>query len=239
MGSSRLPGKAMIEVVGKPLLGHIIDRVKLAEKLDKVVVCTSTSPENDVIESYCLDNNISCFRGQEQDVTARMIDAFKHYGASVGVTIFGDCPLVDPKIIDEIVTCYLEKSDRYDFVGNDLETSYPPGMEVEAFSIDAFTQAASEVSEDAIREHGTLVLRGRPEKYRLLNISAPSHLARPELEIEVDEAIDLNVVEAIIGALGAGKEVDLRCIIRYLDSEPRLRDSNQAVSRRWKDFRDS
>lgn len=235
MDSTRLPGKAMIEIAGKPMLGHIITRVQLAELVDEVVVCTSRNENNNVIEQYCSDINVSCFRGDESDVSARMLDALLYHQATIGVTIFGDCPLVDPNIIDQVVKTYLATD--YDFVGNDLKTTYPPGMEAEAFSVEVFSKAISCTSDISIREHGTLVLRGAPEKYKLHNIEAPAHLNRPELEIEVDEAIDINVVEPVIRRLGTGRDVDLSLIIDFLDENPELIDINQSVSRRWKAFR--
>ncbi|MFT5716058.1 MAG: spore coat polysaccharide biosynthesis protein SpsF (cytidylyltransferase family) [Oleiphilaceae bacterium] len=235
MGSTRLPGKAMIEIAGKPMLGHIISRVQQAKLVDEVVVCTSVSTDNDVIEKYCSDINVSCFRGNESDVSTRMLDALSFHNATVGVTIFGDCPLVDPNIIDQVVDHYLTSD--YDFVGNDLKTTYPPGMEAEAFSVDIFAKAISCTPELSIREHGTLVLRGAPHKYKLHNIDAPAHLNRPELEIEVDEAVDIEVIEPIISRLGTGRDVDLAVIIKFLDENSDLIDINQSVSRRWKSFR--
>lgn len=235
MDSIRLPGKAMIKIAGKPILGHIISRVQQAKLVDEVVVCTSVSQNNDVIEQYCSSINVSCFRGDESDVSTRMLDALLFHNATVGVTVFGDCPLVDPSIIDQVVKCYMASD--YDFVGNDLKTTYPPGMEAEAFSVDIFAKAINRTPELSVREHGTLVLRGAPEKYKLYNIAAPAHLNRPELEIEVDEAIDIEVIEPIISRLGTGRDVDLAAIIDFLDENPSLISVNQSVSRKWKLFR--
>ncbi len=235
MGSTRLPGKAMMEIAGKPMLGHIIDRVNQALLIDEVVVCTSVSKDNDLIESYCQDMNVRCFRGNETDVSTRMLDALKFHDATIGVTIYGDCPLVDSEIIDQVIRHYTNSN--YDFVGNDLKTTYPPGMEAEVFSVETFEKAVHRTPDVGIREHGTLVLRANPQEYNLYNIEAPKHLNRPELEIEIDEAIDIKVIEPIISRLGTGKEVNLEKIIRFFDDNVKLIHINQAVLRRWKLFR--
>ncbi|NVK73369.1 MAG: glycosyltransferase family protein [Oceanospirillaceae bacterium] len=235
MGSSRLPGKPMISIAGKPLLGHIISRVKQAKLIDEVVVCTSITKDNDVIEKYCDLNSVICYRGDENDVSTRMLSALLANKATVGVTIFGDCPLVDPNIIDQVINCY--SASDYDFVGNDLKTTYPPGMEVEAFSVEAFHRAVENTPDLKIREHGSLVLRNFPDKYKLFNIEAPAHLKRPDLEIEVDEADDIKVIEPIISNLGTNRYVDLERIINFLDDNPNLIKINQSIFRKWKKFR--
>src|SRR5262249_47334818 len=108
MGSSRLPGKALREVAGKPLLGHLLDRLALARRLDGIVVATSVRAENDAIEAYCGSRQIPCFRGDEDDVLGRMLGALRAHDAAVGVEVFGDCPLIDPAIVDQFVDLFTQ-----------------------------------------------------------------------------------------------------------------------------------
>ncbi len=103
MGSSRLPGKVMKKIMGKPVLGYLIERVKRSKLIDNLVIATSLNSENDVIESFCDKIEIPCFRGSENDVMDRILNALLSRDADVGVEIFGDCPLIDPDIIDIIV----------------------------------------------------------------------------------------------------------------------------------------
>jgi spore coat polysaccharide biosynthesis protein SpsF (cytidylyltransferase family) len=225
----------MINIAGKPLLEHIICRVKQAKLVDEVVVCTAITKDNDVIEKYCALNGVICYRGDENDVSTRMLSALLANKATVGVTIFGDCPLVDPNIIDLVINCY--STSDYDFVGNDLKTTYPPGMEVEAFSVDVFNRAVENTPDLKIREHGSLVLRSFPDKYKLFNVEAPSYQNRPDLEIEVDEIEDIEVITQIISHLGTDSDIDLDKIIKFLDDNPYLIKINQSIFRRWKTFR--
>ncbi|MBU4332847.1 MAG: glycosyltransferase family protein, partial [Candidatus Omnitrophica bacterium] len=198
MGASRFPGKVMKEILGKPVLGYLLERVKRSELINDIVVATSINRENDVIEEYCNENDFACFRGSEEDVLGRSLGALKSVNADVGVEIFGDGPLIDPKIIDHIVQVYLENEDKYDFVSNDLETTYPPGMELEVYSVKSLEDADKSTLDLAIREHGTLFIRQNPNVYRLFNIKAPEELNFPELEMELDTKEDFLVLENII-----------------------------------------
>ena len=101
MGSSRLPGKAMMDLLGKPVLGRLLERAERARSLDEVVVATSLNKRDDIIQEYCWESNILCFRGSENDVLGRILGALKSRSADIGVELFGDCPLIDPKIIDQ------------------------------------------------------------------------------------------------------------------------------------------
>ena len=237
MGSSRLPGKVLRPVLGKPLLGHLLDRLALCRRLDGVVVATSVRPENQAIADYCAARGTPCFRGDEDDVLGRMLGALESCSATVGVEVFGDCPLIDPALVDDCVGFYLDHRAHYDFVGNDLKTTFPPGMEVEVFSLAALADAGRRTGDPAIREHGTLFIRQNPELYRLFSIEAPPELRRPEVEIEVDTEEDLVVIAAVLERFADRPDVGLRDILAFLDANPEIRESNAAVARRWKQYR--
>jgi spore coat polysaccharide biosynthesis protein SpsF (cytidylyltransferase family) len=236
MGSSRLPGKVLHPVAGKPLLGHLLDRLALARRLDGVIVATSQRPENDAIEAYCRSRGTPCFRGDEDDVLGRMLGALRARNATVGVTVFGDCPLIDPAIVDHMVEVFQQAGGCYDFVGNDLRTTYPPGMEVEVYAMAAFEDSAQRCTDPAIREHGTLYIRQNPDRYRLCSVEAPPELHRPELELEIDTAEDLLVLGPVLEQFPAG--TPLAEVIAFLDAHPDLAAANRDVPRRWKEFRD-
>ncbi|MFH1132656.1 MAG: glycosyltransferase family protein [Pseudomonadota bacterium] len=238
MGSSRFPGKVMHLVAGKPLLGHLLDRLALSQRLDGIVVATAVGKENDVIEAYCTQRNSACFRGSENDVLDRTLKALQSLEATIGVEIFGDCPLIDPVIVDEIIHAFLTDPKNPDFVGNDMKTTYPPGMEVEVFKVSALEDAAKRISDPTIREHGTLFIRQNPSLYCIRNVEAPPKYQMPHLELEVDTEEDVFVVTAILEHFAGRSDFSLDEIIAFMKSRSDLSATNAAVPRRWKEFRE-
>lgn len=238
MGSSRFPGKVMHRVAGKPLLGHLLDRLLLSKRLDAIVVATAMSVENDVIESYCRSRCIPCFRGSEEDVLGRTLSALQSMEASVGVEVFGDCPLIDPAIVDELIDSFVNDSTDPDFVGNDLKTTYPPGMDVEVFKVSALADADRRTKDPSIREHGTLFIRQNPLLYNVRNVEAPPSQNRPELELEVDTPEDVHVITNILVNFSGDSNYTLDNLIAYMDAHPELAVVNASVPRRWKVFRE-
>jgi len=176
-----------------------------------------------------------------------MLGALRTQGATVGVEVFGDCPLIDPAIVDQMIGLYLDaaaqegtsqgEAGACDFVGNDLTTTWPPGMEVEVFSMAAFEDSDRRCRDPAIREHGTLFIRQNPGLYRLKNIEAPPAFHRPELELEVDTLEDVAVLEAVFNHFSGTPDFGLAALIAFLDADPTLAALNQNVPRRWKEFR--
>jgi len=239
MGSTRLPGKIMMDLMGKPVLQRLFERAKRSRLLDEIVVATSVGPKDDIIEGFCESTGISCFRGDEEDVLSRILGALKNHGADVGVELFGDCPLIDPGIIDQHVSFFLDNLGKYDFVGNDLKSTYPAGTEVEVYSVAALQDAASRTDDPEIREHGTLFIRQHPELYRLYNIEAPDELRYPEMEIELDTEEDLQVIEAIFKHfLDRGKpNFNTYDVVEFMLNNPQIQAINQKVERRWKQYR--
>jgi len=239
MGSSRYPGKVMHKVAGKPLLFHLVSRLKKSRLLDGIIIATSVNPENDVIASYCKDNSIACFRGDEDDVLERTLGALRKMNARVGVEVFGDCPLIDPVIVDMIIEAFLNDENDLDFVGNDLKTTFPPGMDVEVFKVSALQEAADRVTDLAIREHGTLFIRQNPSIFKVKNIEAQGKWRRPELELEVDTEEDIYVVSKIFEYFHAlnNENFGIDDIIEFMDGNPNIKKMNSEVPRRWKEAR--
>ena len=238
MGSSRLPGKVMRSVLSRPLLGYLLDRLRLSKTLDGIVVATSTAVENDVIVEFCRKERVACFRGSETDVLDRTLQSLKSMAATVGVEVFGDGPLIDPEIIDQVVDYYV-KNEGYDYVGNDLETTYPPGMEVEVFSTKALSDSSDRLPRsDPRREHGTLFIRQNPDIYKITNLEAPVRHHRPDLELEVDTSEDFQVIARVIEHFSGRADFALEEIIEFMDSNPEIANINRQVPRRWKQYRD-
>ena len=117
MGSGRLPGKTMVDLDGRPLLWHLINRLRQTSGIDEISVATSILKENDVIEDFCKNEKLFCYRGSEEDVLTRTLESLEAHDANVGVIVYGDNPLVDPFVVDEVIDFY-KVNREYDWVGN-------------------------------------------------------------------------------------------------------------------------
>lgn len=236
LGSSRLPGKVMKEICGQPVIGHLLDRLERCRYLDDIGVATSELPENDLIYDYCLSRNMPCFRGSEEDVLSRLLGSLQSLNADIGVVVFGDCPLIDPVIVDEMISAFKEDS-TLDFLGNDLKTTYPPGMDVEVFKTSTLKDSHQRATDPAIREHGTLFIRMNPSIYNLKNIEAPTGLNRPDILLGLDTVEDFELITAVLSFVSTSDNFSLKDIIEFLDRNPDIKNKNQQVHRRWKQYR--
>lgn len=233
MGSERLPGKSLREIIGRPILGHLLDRVRQTQGIDGLIVATPESGENDCIEAFCEREGVSSFRGSEDDVLGRMLGALEETKASIGIEVYGDGPLIDHAMIEECLGVFMNEG-PYDLVGNDMKGTYPSGMYTEVFSVAALRDSALRTDDPAVREHGTFFLRKHPDLYRVKNIEAEGSLRRPDIHLDVDTEEDCGVIAAIIGHFTPRSDFTLREIIEFLDTNPTIRESNAHIHRRWK-----
>ena len=235
MGSERLPGKSLIEIAGQPLMGHLIDRLQACHRLDGIVIATTDLAADDPIEEYADRRQVPCFRGAAEDVLDRITQASQSHEANICVVVYGDGPLIDPQIIDGAVEMFIE-SESVDFLGNDLKSTFPSGMEVEVMSMQALAMSHSLCQDIVMREHGTLFLRQHPNLFRVENFEAQGYQRRPDLYLEVDEPVDLPVVESITRHLQKQGSYALDTIIELVD-EQGLSRFNSHILRRWQQFR--
>ena len=238
MNSVRLPGKVMMHVLGKPLLGHLLDRVQLCPFIDEIVVAAPVSADNDCIQVYCEERGVLVFRGAEYDVLDRLLGACVWRDAHVGVMIFGDGPMIDPQIITEIVGTFLD-TQTFDWVGNDLLTSWPSGMEVEAFRVKALAEASSNCKDPEVREHSTLCIRQDGATYALHNVEPPPAFHRKDLSFEVDVDSDFQVVKTLLESFEGRADLSLGELISFMDRHPDLALSTRDIPRKWTKFRKS
>lgn len=189
MDSTRLPGKVLKEVLGKTLLEIELERIKRAELLDAIVVATTEKPTDRSIEEVCKLLDIPVFRGAEDDVLDRFYQAAKEQQAEVVVRLTADCPLIDPAIIDQVVTFYINNLPEYDYVSNTEARTFPRGMDVEVFSMEALEEAWQQSKKPEEREHVTpyiyrnrklfdigIVMRGTNEAKRRWTVDTPEDL---------------------------------------------------------------
>ena len=198
MGSTRLPGKVLMPILGIPMLGIMVDRVARAKLVDQTVVVTTTNSSDDQIVSFCKLNNIKCYRGSEQDVLARYFNAAVSYKASHIVRLTADCPLIDPKIIDLVIQKYL--SEEVDYVANTAPPpgSFPDGMDVEVFSFSALENAHKMANLPSEREHVTFHF-WKSGKFKTLRVENVEDLSKLRLTVDYDK--DFETVCRIFEAL--------------------------------------
>jgi spore coat polysaccharide biosynthesis protein SpsF len=153
MGSTRLPGKVMMEAAGKPLLGHLMERLSLASTLDVEIVATTVNPADDVIAGYCAANRIPVFRGSEADVLDRYYQAAKAFDLSYVVRVTSDSPLADPALIDEGVAFFMKNRDRFDLVTNRHPITHADGLDFDVMSMAGLEHAWRHATEPHQREH--------------------------------------------------------------------------------------
>jgi spore coat polysaccharide biosynthesis protein SpsF len=231
MASSRLPGKVLLEVNGKPILGHLIARLRTVPSIDEIVLATTTNSSDDQLVSFAINSGIKHFRGSEEDVLERVIGAAEFVKAEIIVEITGDCPIIDPEIVEQAIQFYL-KNDA-DYVGNAHVRTYPDGMDVQVFSLDVLKLSASMTSERLDREHVSLHIRNHPEIFRTINLIAPSNLFWPELGLTLDTKEDYFLIKNII-EIFSSKTSDFTCldVINLLKNRPDLVDINKKIVRK-------
>jgi len=196
--STRLPGKTMRMLSGKPLLQYTIDNLQKAQNINKLVVATTTDPEDDIIDSWCKKNSIFVYRGDREDVLSRFYECALKYSADAIVRVTSDCPLVDPTIVDNVIDLF--KNTKSDYSANNLIKSFPHGLDIEIFSFEVLRETFENAKKPNEREHVTQYIRARPEKYKLTNFSCSGKYNN--IRVTVDEEIDFKLIETIIHKLG-------------------------------------
>ncbi|MCB1111499.1 MAG: glycosyltransferase family protein [Chlamydiales bacterium] len=199
MGSTRLPGKLLLEVAGRPLLSYQIERLKRAKFADRIVVATTTNPRDEQIVDFCRKEKVSCYRGSEEDVLDRYERAAQEYGADIIVRITSDCPLIDPAIVDQVIAYYFEHRDRFDYVSNTIQRTFPRGMDVEVFPYDKLEEIAARAVAPHEREHVTPYFYEHQDRYRLGSVSNDRDLSSYRWTVDTEE--DFTLVSKIINAL--------------------------------------
>ncbi len=228
MGSTRLPGKVMMEICGHPMLWHVINRLRHAERLDSILVATSDGALDDKIEEFCRTDGIPCFRGSEKDVLDRYYQAAKWIGAEVIVRITADCPLIDPVVVDSVVNKYLEC--ECDYASNVQLRTYPDGLDTEVFSFDALNRAWHEARMMSEREHVTPYIRNNKTIFPSVDVIQERDLS--SLRWTVDEPEDIGFVRKIYERLYKFDRIFLMDdVVNLLREDPKLLEINQDFER--------
>lgn len=196
MTSSRLPGKVLFPAAGKPLLGHLVDRLKMVPSVAEIVLATTINSADEPLVEFAREYGVTSFRGSEHDVMARVLEASEAVSADVIVSVTGDCPLVDPLIVEQVVQLFLINPCEYATNGH-LHT-FPEGMGVQVYKYETLKRSAAMTSDSGEREHVTLHIRRHPELFCHLYLPAPLDQYWPELHLSLDEVADYELLKKII-----------------------------------------
>ena len=231
MGSLRLPGKVMKEILGKPILQITAERAMKSKLLNEVIVATTTNPRDDVIVDMCKKNNILYYRGSEDDVLDRVLNAAKSRNAEIIVELISDNPLIDSNVIDQIVQFYLDND--YDYVSNFIpKVTFPTGIGAQVFSTDLLDEVSTLTSDledleyTKNRENVTWYIYHHKEKYKVGNFEASGIFRNPKIRLDLDNPEDFELIKKIYENFNS-LNVSLEEVLEYLNKNPELIKINQ------------
>lgn len=217
MTSTRLPGKVLMEAAGKPMLAHMIERLQRAPRLDGIIVATTVNDTDDPVVELAEHLGVGCYRGSEHDVLGRVLSAAQANDVDLIVETTGDCPLIDPAIVSDVIEYYLARN--VDYVSNALAPrTYPVGMDAQIFATDILADVAQRTDAPDDREHVSLFIYNNPDLYEVAAMTAPPHHQAPEMRLTLDTPEDLELIRRVFSALyPTNPEFDLSDMLAFLN----------------------
>lgn len=228
MGSTRLPGKVLLDLVGEPMLARVVHRSRRATTLDEVVIATTTESRDEAIVRLCASRGWACFCGSEKDVLDRYYQAATNYHADVVVRITSDCPFIDPEMIDWVVGTFLDEEP--DYAGNTLLRVYPRGVVPEVMTIAALAQAWREASAAYQRIHVTPYIYQNPDLFRLLAVKGETDYG--DYRWTVDTPDDLEFARAVYTCLDNKDTFGWLDVLQVLTQKPELMELNRHIKQK-------
>jgi spore coat polysaccharide biosynthesis protein SpsF len=231
MSSTRLPGKVLALVAGRPMLWHAVNRLRFARRVDRVIIATTEEPPDAPIRSFAEAHRIPCFAGSELDLIDRLYGAARRFSADALVRVTGDCPLTDPKAIDEMVRAYLCVPDGVDcVVTNTVPPTYPDGLDAEIYSLSTLERLWRELEDPFWREWFPLFLVEHRDAFPMRNVAHAVDLSPFRWTVDYEE--DLAFVREVYRRLyREGEAFDMEAVLALLRSEPSLASINARYAR--------
>ncbi len=231
MNSTRLPGKIMRPVLGKPLLELLVERVERAKGVEGVVIATTTDADDDEVESLTQRLGVGCFRGSEHDVLERVLQAAHAFDVDLIVEITGDCPLIDFQVIDKLLEVY--HANNYDYVANVLKRTYPRGLDTQVFATSVLDEVARLTDDPVDHEHVSLYIYEHPERFKLHNVESGLPEEYWDLRLTVDTADDFELIRRIYEELyPSNPAFTMEDIVELFQRQPELREINQHIAQK-------
>ena len=231
MTSSRFPGKVLMEACGKPMLQHMIERLQRVPSLDGIVVATTGNDADIPIVNLAQSMGVGFFQGSEYDVLLRVLHSARAYDIDVIVEMTGDCPLIDPVLVEDCIRGYQVAG--VDYVSNVLERTYPRGMDTQVFATEVLADVADRTDDPEDHEHVSIFIYSHPEIYSLKNMPGPPELTNPGLGLTLDTPEDLELIRRIFEILYPDNpNFTLADILAALKDNPALTELNAHVRRK-------
>jgi spore coat polysaccharide biosynthesis protein SpsF len=224
--STRLPGKVLMDVAGKPMLVQQIGRLKQCVLADEIVIATTTNSADNPLVDLARQEGVGWFRGDEHDVLSRFVGAARQTRADVIVRVTADCPLIDPQVSDQVIGELLTHTSECDYASNVLQRTYPRGLDVEAFFLDTLLRMNRLAQFSQAREHVTVFLRSeRPELFLCRSVEDEENNA--DLRWTVDNAADLDLVRTLYHTLDlAVHPLSYHEVVAHVRNHPELAAMN-------------
>jgi spore coat polysaccharide biosynthesis protein SpsF len=230
MNSSRLPGKVLLDFNGMSMLEIMVSRIKRVSEIGQIVIATTINSIDDPIVLEAKRLGIQHYRGSENDVQSRVLNAALQFGANELVALTGDCPLIDPELIELCVSTFA--ANDVDYLSNAGVRSYPDGMDTQVLTTSALQRSFKMNPSDEEREHVTLHIRRNPKEFRCMYLVSPLRTRVPKLGLTLDEEADFKLIKAILS--GFKGRLDFSCaeILEYIERHPDILALNSAVKRK-------
>ncbi len=228
-GSTRFPNKVFSIIDGRPLIWHVVNRLRYTESIDDIIIATTTNPQDKELEHWCKKNKIKVFCGNEEDVLNRYYEAASRYPSDYIVRITADDPFKEPAIVDKVIKKLIEEN--MDFVTNNYPPSFPEGLDCEAFTFNTLLIMENEATDPFEREHVTQYVYHNPGKFKIGNVSSEKDLSF--LRWTIDTLDDYEMVNRIYkNRLNDNTDILLMDdILDILDRYPEISKINSKVKR--------
>lgn len=232
MGSTRLPGKVLKKICGKTVLEHDIERLRMIKNIDEIIIATTDKDIDTRIVDESIRLGVNYFRGPEEDVLSRYYYAAKEYNADVVVRVTSDCPLIDPKISEKIIQHYLNNIDKYDYVSNTIERTYPRGLDTEVFSFKVLEKAFCKAKLHRDREHVTPYIWSNTEIFKIYQYK--NEIDYSNLRWTLDTKEDFELISKIYKKMYYHKKFDFKFknILNLYNEDPELYYINQNIEQK-------
>ena len=234
MSSSRLPGKVLLPVMDKPLLLLMVERLKNVDFVSDIIIATTENQSDDVIVDLAQKEGIPFYRGSDKDVLGRVLKTAQSFSTNLIIEITGDNPLADPKLVNDLVDCFLKKENDFDIISTDMGyynkdklITFPLGLGGKVFETELLKEVSLKTNHPTDREHVVNYILKNTEIYKCHNFIAKGLYKRPEIRLTMDYEEDYQLIKKIYEYLyKENNNFSFSEVIKFLDANPKLKSIN-------------